>query len=299
MCQEGVEDSEIIVVDNASTDGTTEMIKNDFPDVRLIENPENLGFAAGNNKAIESAKGKYILLLNPDTIVQPGSLDILIDFMENNNDVGACGPKLLNEDRSLQPSARKFPTFRGALYRHTIFRPLGIFKSHYRKWLMKDFKYEAVTDVDQLMGSALLLRASVLQQTGAMDERFFMYYEEVDLCFRIKQEGYRIVFVPQAEIIHLGGRSSGQVPVGKRIMMLRSLLKFFRKHRGNFNTTIFSFLFKPGIILKDVLDMLGGVVIYCVATVSFNSIRRKKSSAKIKNSFVLLTRYSLTVLFRM
>ena len=208
---------EVIVVDNASGDRTIEFIKNKFPDVVVIANSQNLGFAAANNQGIEKSQGEYVLLLNPDTIVHSGSLDVLIEFMDKNEDVGICGPQLLNQDGTIQSSARCFPSFRGALYRHTVFRLLRIFRKEYKKWLMKDFDHNARKEVNQLMGSALFIRKTVIDSIGMMDETFFMYYEEVDLCYRVKQDRWRIVFVPEAKITHLGGKSSEQIIVRKRI----------------------------------------------------------------------------------
>lgn len=163
---------EVIIVDNSSTDSTAEAVKRSFPHLRLIANSVNRGFAAANNQGIKEAQCEYVLLLNPDTIVRPKSLNILIKFMDENKDVGACGPKLLNENDTTQPSTRRFPTFRAALYRHTIFRSIGIFRKQYRRWLMKDFGHDEQMDVDQLVGAVFMTRRSIIDQLGAMDEQF-------------------------------------------------------------------------------------------------------------------------------
>lgn len=294
-----LQEYEIIVVDNASKDGTVEVVKKDFSYVKLIVNEDNLGFAAANNQGIEISNGEYILLLNPDTIIQPESLDVLIKFMDNNKNVGACGPKLLNDDGTTQPSARRFPTFRGTLYCHTAFRFLGIFRDQYRKWLMKDFNYDKNMDVDQLMGAALMVRSSVVEQVGRMDERFFMYYEEVDLCYRIKQAGWRVVFLPQAVIGHLGGQSTGQIPVKRRIMMLTSLLTFFRKHRGRLSAGIFSVVFKSALVLRDICNFVIGIVVYTVAMLRFDYRRKQNAAIKINQSIIWLGKYFWHILFKM
>ncbi len=282
---------EVIIIDNASTDGTVDMIKKCFPKVKLIKNPENFGFAAANNQAIELSQGEYVLFLNPDTILHPKSLDILVEFMNNNEDVGACGPKLLNADGSPQQSVRRFPSFRGALHRHTAFKFLGIFKGEYKKWVMYDFNNDKQRDVDQVMGAVLMTRISVIEQVGVMDERFFMYYEEVDLCYRIKKAGWRTIYKPEAVITHIGGGSSEQIPVSKRIMAMTSLLKFFRKHRGTFVTRIFCCVFKPAIILRDIVNIATGSIKYIFATAILDKKGRKKSAEKIRNSVILLWRY--------
>ena len=289
---------EIIIVDNASTDDTANMIKKSFSEVKLITNHQNRGFAAANNQAIEQSQGEYVLLLNPDTILHPKSLDILVRFMDNNKDVGACGPKLLNDDGTTQRSVRHFPDFCSALYRNTIFRTLRLFHKQYHRYRMLDFSYDRQMEVDILMGAALMTRRSIINEIGAMDESFFMYYEEADLCYRIKQAGWHITFIPTAVITHLGGQSSGQIPVRTRIRMLKSLLIFFRKHRGKFSTGIFNCIFKPAVILRDICNIASASVVYILATVVLNKRQREKSAVKIKNSAILLSKYSWQLLFK-
>ncbi len=304
-CLESIEENpasepfEVIVVDNASSDGTVESVRNKFPEVVVIANSQNLGFAAANNQGIEKSQGEYILLLNPDTIIHSDSLDILIEFMDKNEDVGICGPQLLNQDGTIQSSVRCFPTFRGALYRHTVIRYLGLFKNEYKKWLMKNFDHKTKMDVDQVMGAALMIRQSIIEDIGVMDEQFFMYYEEVDLCFRIKQAGWRVVFMPEVVITHLGSQSSGQIPVKKQMMAITSLLKFFRKHRGKSITIVFNCIFKPAIILRAICDLIVGVLSYIFSVVTRNSRRREKSQTKVKASSILLGKYSWALLFKM
>jgi len=290
---------EIIVVDNASSDGTVESIKRDFPKVTIIANNENRGFAAANNQGIKKARGRYLLFLNPDTIVHPLSLDVLMNFMDGNSNAGACGPKLLNRDGTTQPSTRRFPTFRGALYRHTVLRFLGIFRSEYEKLLMKDFNYDGQADVDQLSGAALMVRRPVINEVGIMDENFFMFYEEVDLCYRLKQAGWRSVFIPEAVITHLSGRSAEDIPVKIRIMKLTSMLKFFRKHRGKLITGLFSCVFKPAVILGNICNIAIGSVTYIFAAITLNKRIRAKNAAKVKNSAILAGKYSWQLLFKM
>jgi GT2 family glycosyltransferase len=287
---------EVIVVDNASSDETVEMLKNEFPHVTIIENSDNRGFAAANNQGIQITKGKYIFLLNPDTIVHRQSFDTLMEFMDNNADVGACGPKLLNGDGTIQSSARCFPTFAGALHRHSAFKLFGIFKSDYEKWLMKGFDYSHQTDVAQLMGAALMIRKTVVDKIGLMDERFFMYYEEVDLCYRIKQAGWRVVFIPDAVVTHLAGKSSGQVPVKKQIMAITSLIRFFRKHRGRGITAVFNCVFKPAILLRNMCDTVTNSIIYIFSTITGNQKRRNKAAAKFRNSLQLIGKYGWKLL---
>lgn len=164
---------------------------------------------------------------------------------------------------------------------------------------MKDFNHKTQMDVDQVMGAALMVRRSAIDKAGMMDESFFMYYEEVDLCYRIKQAGWRVVFVPEVVITHLGGKSTEQIPVEKRIMMLTSLLKFFRKNRGKFSTMLFSCIFKPAVVLRDILNIISSLFMYVISAAIFDRKRRKKYAAQVRNSLLLVTRYSWRILFKM
>ncbi|MBN2180325.1 MAG: glycosyltransferase family 2 protein [Sedimentisphaerales bacterium] len=292
-------DYEVIVVDNASTDGTIETIKEKFPKIKLIVNNENRGFAAANNLAIPESQGKYILFLNPDTIVHKNALDVLIEFMDNNDKAGACGPKLLNSDGTIQPSTRHFPDFYSALYQNTVFRNIGIFRKQYQRYRMSDFSFNEQVNVDILMGAAIMTRRSIIDEIGAMDENFFMYYEEADLCYRIIAAGWNIVFVPNAAITHLGGSSSDQIPIKTHMMKLKSLLTYFRKHKGRFKTGIYNCIFKPAIILRYVFNFLVGIFIYIFAAIISNKKRREKHAQKIRLAAKMLGRYSWQLFFKM
>ena len=281
---------EVILVDNMSTDETVNTVRRQYPEVTIVENTENKGFAKANNQGMDCCNGEYVLLLNPDTVVHAGSLDLLIKFLDDNPDVGACGPKLLNDDGSPQASVRKFPTFRGVLYTHTVCRLLGLFRAKHREWMMRDFGYDRQTDVDQIMGAAMMVRKSVIEEIGPLDTDFFMYFEEVDWCYRIKQAGWRIVFLPDAVITHLGGRSSSQVPL-KRIMMLTSLLAFFRKHRGKFTACIFAVTFKTALILRNICHLVIGIFTYIFATVIMDARRKDNASKRVRFHSLLLSRY--------
>lgn len=255
---------EIIIIDNASNDGTADLIKRNYPGLILIKNEINQGFAYANNQGIRQARGRYLFFLNPDTIIESNAIEKMLAFLEQNKDVGAVGPRLLNEDLTIQHSVRTFPTFRDALYRHTILRYFGLFKNHYEKWRMKDFKSDCLTDVDQLMGAAILAEKELVRKVGGFDERFFMYYEEVDLCYRIKKKGYRIVFFPDASIIHFGGKSSEQIPFRKKFIAIRSLLRFFGKHRNKAEVAGFVIFFLPLFIIREILELPVRLVKACL-----------------------------------
>lgn len=222
---------EIIVVDNAShLDDSVAAVRREFPQVCLIANPKNVGFAAGNNIGLHAARGRYVLFLNPDTIVHDGALDVLIDWMDEHPQVGACGPKLLNTDGSLQASCRAFPSVGAGFFRNTILGRLFPNNPWTRSYLMQDFAHDREAEVDWLSGSALFVRRAALQQTGAWDEGFFMYCEDVDLCYRLKEAGWQRVYVPQALITHRIGASSDWAQ-GRMIRRFHaSMLRFYFKH---------------------------------------------------------------------
>jgi len=291
-------DYEVVVVDNASSDGSAEMVKKQFPQVLVIENGENLGFATANNRGMAKSSGEYVLLLNPDTAVHPGSLDALVKFMDDNVDVGVCGPRLLNTDGTTQPSARGFPTLRGVVHCFTIMRAIPVFRSQYRRWMMRDFAHDRQTDVDQVMGAALMTRRSIIEQVGGMDEDFFMYYEEVDLCYRIKQAGWRIVFLPNPVITHRGGQSVGQIPVRRRIMTLRSILIFLRKHRGKRVVMLFNIFFKPAVFLQDIYNVLRAMLTWLIGAVTFKRKKRIEAAKRLRTTSSWLLRHSWRVLFK-
>jgi len=292
------EEFEIIVVDNASTDGSVDTIKSSFPDVKIIANSGNLGFSAANNRAIKIAKGKYIFLLNPDTIVYQSSLDTLIAYLDDHADVGACGPKFLDADGKAHSSVGYAPTFRALLYGRTFLRSLGIFRRSHKKLTDRKFDYDKSGDAEQLSGAALMVRRSVMEEIGSMDENFFMYYEDVDLCLRIRKAGFKMVYVPESIITHIGGKSTEQVSADRRIMLYRSMFIFFRKHRGRFSTGLFGLIFKPGVIIDHILNILSGIVAYLIFTLSFDRRRRLKSLNKIKSSASFLGKYSWEFLFK-
>jgi len=221
-------DLEVIVIDNASTDGGPQMVGEKFPRATLISNPENVGFAKANNQGIRMSAGEYILLLNPDTELLPGAIPTLIDYLDRYPQSGACGPRLLNSDGSLQPSCSPAPTIWREILRlfHVPFvRPDGYYH-------MKDWDINQARPVDILLGACLLVRASVIKRVGDLDERFFIYSEEVDLCHRIKRAGWSLTWVPTAQVIHHGGQSTQQVAEEMFFRLYEAKLAYFRKHYG-------------------------------------------------------------------
>ncbi len=199
---------EVFVVDNASDDGSAEMVSTEFPRTRVIRNATNLGFGSANNLAIRECRGDYVLLLNPDTIVQPRALELLVTGMEAHPQAGIGGAKLLNGDGSLQYSCRRFPTFAAGAFRNTVLGRLFGQNSQVRDYLMTDYDHAAIAEVDWVSGAALCIRRATLDQLGLLDEAFFMYCEDVDWCYRAHQTGWKVLYFPDAVITHLIGRSS-------------------------------------------------------------------------------------------
>lgn len=243
----GPED-ETIVVDNASRDGSADMVSSLFPSVRLIRSGRNIGFAAGANLALTAARGRYLLLLNPDTIVQPGAFREMVSFLDRCLRAGAAGCRLLEPDGRIQPSVRSFPTYATALERFTILGRLHLLPGVRRRYFRAGFDYGTAGEVDQVMGAALFLRRTALDEVGPLDERFYLYFEEVDLCRRLRSAGWSICYNPAASIVHLGGASFDQVAGQARLRLLNSQLEYLKKHRSRTGASLFTVLFKTLVV---------------------------------------------------
>jgi N-acetylglucosaminyl-diphospho-decaprenol L-rhamnosyltransferase len=224
--------SEIIVVDNASTDGSVEMLRNEFPQVTLIVNASNRGFAAANNQGIAAAQGRYVLLLNPDTEVLGSALITLIRYLEAHPSVGLIGPQLLYPDGRVQSSRRRFPTLATLFLESTWLASLAP-RSLLRRYYFLDQPDDATLDVDWIMGAAMLIRREVIEQAGGMDAGFFMYSEELDWCRRIKAAGWRVVYCPAARVIHHEGKSSEQAVPDRHVNFQRSKIRYALKYHGS------------------------------------------------------------------
>ena len=219
---------EIWVVDNASTDESPRIVHEKFPQVHLVENAENVGFARANNQAIQQCTGAYILLLNPDTLVESGAIQALINFLSENSEAGASGAKILNPDGSLQISSHPRPTLSRELWRLFHLDRLWPYAEYPKiKW-----ETNQAQEVDVLIGASLMVRKEILDEVGFLDEDYFIYSEEVDLCYRIQRAGSRLFWVPQAEVVHFGGQSTQQAPIEMFINLYHSKVKYFRKNHG-------------------------------------------------------------------
>lgn len=244
---------EIIVVDNASTDGSWEMVRDEFPGVYLIINSDNLGFAEANNKGIEISKGKYLCLINSDVKVIRHSVESLYHYIENYPKVGIVGPRVLNGDLSLQPSCRTFPTLRSSFFRalklDTRFKKSAYFAQHF----MTDWNYDDTRDVDILSGCFWMIRRTALYNVGLLDTQFFIYGEDMDLCKRFHEAGWKLVFCHNAEIIHYGGASSSKNPSRFWIEMQRANLQYWLKH----NNITSAYVYYACLLLHNFLRLIG------------------------------------------
>jgi GT2 family glycosyltransferase len=245
-CLESIEreasglDVEVSIVDNNSSDGSPEMIEQEFPAARLIRSQVNLGFGAANNAALEGCRGRYIVLLNSDAFLCPGSLRLAVQHMDENPRAGLAGGRLVGRDFSWQPSARMFPgilsdltVMTGVAARYPKSRVFGHFD---RTWADQSL----ASEVDWVPGAFSIIRSDLLERIGFFDPAFFLYSEEVDLCRRIKSAGYQIWYWPDVTVIHIGGESSRQVKslemssTGAQLVLwrMRSTLLYYRKHHG-------------------------------------------------------------------
>lgn len=247
---------EVIIVDNHSKDGSVEQLTNLFGHnkrIRVIQSFRNLGFAKANNLAYENSSGQYLLLLNPDTEIMEGSLPTMISYLQEHPEVGVLGPKLLNPDGTLQPSVRRFPGIWSSLVvfsgMHRFIRP--------KKYLMGDFTYDKVAEVDQVMGAALMTRREIVEKLGLFDDKFWLWYEEVDYCKRVKKAGSRVVFLPQASIVHFGAQSFGQLEVFMRKRIVAKSLVYYFQKNGHWYDLVLITVAMPAVLLAaKFLDFL-------------------------------------------
>lgn len=221
---------EVIVIDNASPDGSADMVRSEFPGAHLIANTDNKGYAEGNNQGIEIAHGRCLLLLNPDVKVKKGALDALIGFADDHPDAAAVGCRLVGEDGTVQRSLRSFPEPWGVLFEYTKLSKLFPRSRRFASYRMTWFDYDRELEVDQPMGSCLLLSRRAIEQIGMFDQEFPIFFNEVDWLYRARQSGWRVWFTPAAEVIHAGGASTRQRKPAMVRESHRSMKLFYQKH---------------------------------------------------------------------
>jgi len=222
---------ETIVVDAASADGTPAMVRAEFPTVQLIASAVNLGYSRGNNLGLARARGRYALILNPDTELDGQALASMTSYLNANPTVGVLGPLLLLPDQSIQASRRRFPTLVTAIFESTWLQWLAP-RRVLARYYVADQPAGQIAEVDWLVGAALMVRREVWQQVGVLDENYFMYSEELDWQRRIKAAGWKIVYFPQAQVRHFEAQSSAQVPAATHIRFNTSKVRYFRKYHG-------------------------------------------------------------------
>ncbi len=237
---------QVIVVDNASTDGTVTMVREQFPTVMLVANPDNKGFAAANNQGIRLTDAPAILLLNPDTIAHAGSLQRMLQAFSNHPKAGIVGPKLLNPDGSVQSSVRRLPTAWALAAIALKFRHLWKNFPPLRRYMAADLDIEREQSVGQVMGAAFLIRRELIDSIGLLDEGFHVWFEEVDYCKQAADAGWETWYVPAATITHLGGESFKQQPSVQRQQRWRKSVQHYAKK--HFTLPEQMFLWKAGVI---------------------------------------------------
>ncbi len=223
-------DYEVWVVDNASTDNSMGMVQADFPEVHCIANPDNRGFSKANNQAIAATESRYVLLLNSDAFIHPGALDNLVAFADAHPKTGIIGPKVLNPDGTLQFSCRRWPTLGAGFFRNTLLGRFFPDNKFARDYLMGDFDHNSILPVDWVSGCAMLISRALIHKNGGLDERFYMYSEDVDICKRAWDAGYEVVYFPDAVVTHVIGRSSDKNAEKMIIEFHRSWYEYDKKH---------------------------------------------------------------------
>ena len=247
---------EIWLVDNASNDGSVETVESIYPDIRVIQNKKNMGFACANNQALHRMQGSYALLINTDTVLTEGSIEEIYNFMENSPETGMAGGQLLNHDGSKQNSIANFPNLFSLLFNETLLQVLFP-----KKFPGKRRKNVGPIEVDSCIGACLMVRKKAMEDVGLLDENYFFFFEETDWAHRMKQAGWKVCFVPSAGIFHFQGQSVGH-DIRSRIMFYRSRYIYFKKWHHSSYALICLIIFirlliNTGLSLAGVLATLG------------------------------------------
>lgn len=256
---EGDFNFEIFVVDNNSKDGSAEMVESEFPNIKLIANEENLGFARANNQVLRlysgQAKSKYILLLNPDMRVLPDTLEKIVKWMDEHKEASVAGCHLVDEDGETVPHVRRFPTVWDQLA--IILKLPHIFPNLLNKYLRRDFDYNKEAEVNSIRGSFFMIRREVIEKIGLLDEGYFIWFEEVDYCRRVKEAGWKVMYTPSVKCVDYVGKSFAQVKRGVTQKYFRdSMLKYFKKWHPVWQYYILKISWPIGMLFSYLGDIL-------------------------------------------
>lgn len=279
---------EVYVVDNNSDDGSVEMVRSRFPQVKLIRNDEIDGFAANHNKVLRRSQGRYVCILNEDTLIYTRTFNKMIAFMDHHPDVGAIGPQILNGDGiTIQlECARRFPTLYSELCRNTGLTKWFPQSKLFGGVLMGYWDHNDTREVDSLSGACMMVRASTMREIGLLDERFFMYNEDDDWSYRIQKARWRVFFLHEAQILHYGGRTNEREPRKMGVETFRSQYMFFEKHHGS----PYAWVYRLLIFFITLVKLL---VFSAVSVVSRGSRQSTYSRDKI-SSHALVLKWVLT-----
>lgn len=240
---------ETFVVDNASQDKSAQMVRKNFPQVRLIQNQKNVGFSCANNQAVKLAKGKYILVLNSDTIILERALERAVQIINGRPEIGILAPKTLNKDGSIQKTIRSDPKLLTQLFFPTKIKKIFPHWKALKEYYCDDFDYEKESEIKQAQGSFLLIKRGIIEKIGLFDEKFFIWFEEVDFCLRARKASFKILYSPDLKIIHYGGESFSQInTIKKQVLYSRSLLYYFYKNKPKWQFFVL-YLFKFPILI--------------------------------------------------
>ncbi len=248
-------DIEIYVVDNNSADGSQVAVKKRFPDVKLIENETNTGFAHANNQALSIMRGKFAVLLNSDAVLKENAIKKLLAFMAGTPSAGIAGVQLLNEDGSRQNSIDNFPSTETEIFNKSILR---LFFPN--KYPSKNSVYEKPIEVDSVIGACMIVRKEAMDEVGVFDEDYFIFLEETDWCFRMYKKGWKVYHVPDAEVFHLSGHSKKRAPWRSQIEYYKSLYKFFKKNSTPASYIALRILKPCKIFINLMLNILGNLL---------------------------------------
>ena len=246
-------DYSINVVDNASKDNSVQMVREKFPNVNLYANKENLGFAKANNIVLRKVKSEFVLILNPDTIVLPRSLDVMLNFIEKDAETAIVGPKLIDYRKNVLNSCEMYPSLNSELIQSFYLDKLGIFTKWISKFTLSRWDHNSVREVDWITGACLMVRMKAMNDIGLMDENYFLYYEDVDLCYRIKKKGWKVYFLPDVQIIHHQGRSTKTILDKTILISHKSKYHFLRTYAKKEDLDKYKMIVDLGIRLRLII----------------------------------------------